>query len=112
MQAGKTTTFFYLTTERIFSVEWKVSLSPALADSPAMFQSEPWIQAADQIKGASYNEWRDFDVFVIQTKRLCQLRARYIYIYLFLFLKDGFSHHSGIIITIEEFQGILYRPRI
>ena len=48
MQAGKTTTFFYLTIERIFSVEWKVSLSPALADSPAMFQSEPWIQAADQ----------------------------------------------------------------
>ena len=48
MQAGKTTTFFYLTIERIFSVEWEVSLSPALADSPAMFQSEPWIQAADQ----------------------------------------------------------------
>lgn len=42
----------------------------------------------------------------------CANLEPYICIYLFLFLKDGFSHHSGIIITIEEFQGILYRPRI
>ena len=90
-----------------------MSLSPALADSPAMFQSEPWIQAADQIKGASYNEWRDFDVLLFKLNDCANLEPDiYILKYLFLFLKDGFSNHSGIIITIEEFQGILYRPRI
>lgn len=86
MQAEKTATFFYLTIERIFSVEWKVSLSPALADSPAMFQSEPWIQAADQIKGASYNEWRDFDVLSFKLNDCANLEPD---IYIFVFVFEG-----------------------
>lgn len=105
MQAGKTTTFFYLTIERIFSIEWEVSLSPTL---PPCFKAS--LEYKPLIKGAK--EWRDFVVLSFKLNWLCQVRARYIYIYLFLFLKDGLSHQSGIIITIEEFQGILYRPRI
>lgn len=104
MQAGKTTTFFYLTIERIFSVEWKVFLSPTL---PPCFKAS--LEYKPLIKGASYKEWRVFVVLSFELNDCANLEP---YIYIFVFVFEGFSHHSGIIITIEEFQGILYRPRI
>lgn len=104
MQAGKTTTFFYLTIERIFSVEWEMSLSPAL---PPCFKAS--LEYKPLIKGASYKEWRDFVVLSFELNDCANVEP---YIYIFVFVFEGFSYHSGIIITIEEFQGILYRPRI
>lgn len=71
-------------------------LSPTL---PPCFKAS--LEYKPLIKGASYKEWRDFVVLSFQLNDCANLEP---YVYIFVFVFEGFSHHSGIIITIEEFQ--------